>query len=107
MPESENELLLSLNLIEIYLPEGVEQYQSGDTVKFDVGRLLISGGYTVSWLGQSSVGFVGTLNAGGSVKNLCVNGNASTSYGTINYGLVENCGSIGNLGATTATWETW
>lgn len=43
MPENEHELLLPLGFSEIYLPEGVEQYQAGDTVTLDVGRLLDDG----------------------------------------------------------------
>ena len=43
MPENEHELLLPGTLSEIYLPEGVERYQAGDTVTLDVGRLLVDG----------------------------------------------------------------
>ena len=43
MPENEHELLLPLDLSGIYLPEGVERYQAGDTVTLDVGRLLGDG----------------------------------------------------------------
>ena len=43
MPENEHELLLPGTFNELYLPEGVERYQAGDTVTFDVGRLLGDG----------------------------------------------------------------
>ena len=43
MPENEQELLLPVSLGEPYLPEGVERYRAGDTVTFDVGRLLSDG----------------------------------------------------------------
>ena len=43
MPENEHELLLPLTFSEMYLPEGAEKYQAGDTVTLDVGRLLVDG----------------------------------------------------------------